>query len=212
MGPGPRPTHRLIPRGAAELRTPLQGSPILSWPAGPVRAYSFSMSTWLRSLVILSGSVVGLGLGPPSPLDAQAVPEEVRIGISFGGISFMGLVSEYRWGDRSVELNVGTWSFRDLSVSLVGKQYFGPGDFRPFAGFGLWTVVAPYHDQGERTGMALMLRAPIGVDWNPDAGHYLGAHLSLNRAVWIRRQDPQDDYPPADRLVPLPGFYYLWNR
>ena len=152
----------------------------------------------------------------PSGLDASASngsgPEEVRFGVTFGGISFMGFIMEYRWGDRSVEMNIGTWSFRDLSVSVIGKQYFGPGDFRPFAGLGLWAVIAPTHGPQEQAGLAILARAPVGVEWNVDADHHLGAHLSLNRALSIRRKDPQDELPPTSRLVPLPGFYYLWKR
>lgn len=124
----------------------------------------------------------------------------------------MGFATEYCWGDRSLELTLGTWAFRDLSLSLVGKQYFGPGDFRPFTGFGLWAVVTPYHGQREQTGVAFLARAPIGVDWNLDADHHLGAALSLNRALWIRRKDPADDTPPTPRTIPLPGFYYRWKR
>jgi len=170
------------------------------------------MRAFLLSSIFLGAAVLH-PLAPAGPrLLGQAGPEEVRIGLSLGGISFVGLIMEYRWGDRSLEANIGTWSFRDLAVSLVGKQYFGPGDFRPFAGLGIWAVGAPYHDRGEQAGMAVMLRAPVGVDWNPDAGHYLGAHLSLNRALWIRRQDPRDEHPPSTRIIPLPGFYYLWNR
>jgi len=111
-----------------------------------------------------------------------------------------------------VDLTVGTWSFRDLSVSLVGKQYFGPGAFRPFSGLGLWVVINPTHGPGEQGGLAVVARAPVGVDWNLDAEHYLGAALSLNRALWIRRKDPRDDTPPTNRLIPLPGFYYRWRR
>jgi hypothetical protein len=153
---------------------------------------------------------------PPAGLRALPVsgsgPEEVRIGVSFGGISFMGFLMEYRWGSRSVEMNIGTWSFRDLSVSVLGKQYFGPGDFRPFAGFGLWTVIAPPREPEDQTAVALMLRAPVGVEWNVDADHHLGGHISLNRALMIRRRDPRDDFPASDRLIPLPGFYYVWKR
>jgi hypothetical protein len=154
--------------------------------------------------------LIPTGLGASLP-DGSG-PEEVRLGISFGGISLIGFLMEYRWGDRSVEMNIGTWSFRDLSVSVVGKQYFGPGDFRPFAGLGLWAVIAPQHEAREQTGVALMARAPVGVEWNVDTDHHLGTHLSLNRALWIRRKDPQDDFPPTDRLIPLPGFFYLWKR
>lgn len=150
--------------------------------------------------------------GSGSLLDTPGGPEDLRVGISFGGISFAGLIFEYRWGDRSVEINVGTWSLRDLAVSVVGKQYFGPGDFRPFSGIGLWAVIAPYSRPGERPGFALVARAPVGVDWNVVADHHLGAHLSLNRALWIRRKDPLDTTPPTPRVVPLPGFYYVWNH
>jgi len=150
----------------------------------------------------VSGASVSEGSGP----------EQARIGISFGGISFMGLIMEYRWGDRSIEMNIGTWTFRDLSASVVGKQYFGPGDFRPFAGFGLWAVISPARGDEEQTGLAILARAPVGVEWNVDADHHVGAHLSLNRGLWIQRKDPQDDFPPSKRFVPLPGFYYIWNR
>jgi len=139
-------------------------------------------------------------------------PEDFRLGISFGGISFIGLIMEYRWGDQAVELTLGTWSFRDLAVSVVGKQYFGPGDFRPFSGLGIWAVVTPHRGQAEQTGFALLARAPVGVDWNLGADHHIGGALSLNRALWIQRKDPRDDTPPSDRLIPLPGFYYRWKR
>ena len=145
-----------------------------------------------------------------SPLGSG--PEEFRIGISFGGISFVGFIMEYRWGNQSIDINIGTWSFKDLSVSVVGKQYFGPGRVRPFAGLGLWTVIAPVRNSRERSGFSLVARAPIGADWNVSAGHHLGAHLSVNRALWIRRKDPDDQTPPTDRLIPLPGFYYVWSH
>ncbi len=140
------------------------------------------------------------------------VPEDLRLGISFGGISFVGFIVEFRWENRSVDLTIGTWSFRDLSISVVAKQYLGPGDLRPFAGAGLWAIVAPYGGAGERTGVALVARGPVGVDWNLDADHHLGGSLSLNRALWIRRKDPLDDTPPTDRTIPLPGFYYRWRH
>lgn len=170
----------------------------------------------MRSIAALTFFAAALSLWSPNPLAARAParpdPEDLRLGISFGGISFIGFIVEYRWGNRSADLTVGTWSFRDLSVSLVGKQYFGPGDFRPFAGLGLWAVLNPQHGLGEQSGVALVARAPIGVDWNLDAAHALGADLALNRALWIRRKDPRDDTPPSNRLIPLPGFYYRWNR
>ncbi len=170
----------------------------------------------MRSLFLLVVLALALAPSPADGLFAMGVdgpdPDEVRFGISFGGISFTGFIVEYRWGNRSVEMNIGTWSFRDLSVSLVGKQYFGPGDFRPYSGLGLWAVIAPHGGPTERTGVAVMARAPVGVEWNVDADHHLGAHLSLNRALWIRRKDPLDNYPPTDRIIPLPGFFYLWRH
>jgi hypothetical protein len=162
--------------------------------------------TLILTLAILAPGEAGGSTLKPSG------PEDLRLGISFGGISFIGFIMEYRWGNQSVDRTVGTWSFRDLSVSVVGKQYFGPGAFRPFAGVGLWAVFNPIHGPGEQRGAALVARAPIGVDWNLDAEHHIGADLSLNRALWIRRKDPRDDTPPTHRLIPLPGFYYRWNR
>jgi hypothetical protein len=166
------------------------------------------ISSWAPILAFL------LGLFPPAAASAAVVPdpEEFRVGISIGGISLVGFIMEYRWGDRSLDVTVGTWTFRDLSVSVAGKQYFGPGDFRPFAGLGLWAVTAPGRALGQRTGVALVARAPIGVEWNLGADHHLGAAMNLNRAVWIQRRDPTDDTPPRDRLIPLPGFYYRWRR
>jgi len=170
------------------------------------------MRPFAAVFVLLAGILSSPAAGAGAPLSQASGPEEVRIGISFGGISFMGFILEYRWNDRSLEMNIGTWSFRDLSVSVVGKQYFGPGDFRPFAGLGLWGVVAPRRGTDEQTALALLARAPVGVEFNVDADHHLGAHISLNRALWIRRRDPLDNLPPSDRLVPLPGFFYLWKR
>jgi hypothetical protein len=184
-----------------------------AWPPRLGRRYSTSImrdKALLRIIPILFALLV-----PTSALAGAHTPtgpEDFRFGISFGGISFIGLILEHRWGDQAIDLTVGTWSFRDLSVSVVGKQYFGPGDFRPFSGLGLWVVLAPHHGPGEQGGISLVARAPVGVDWNLDGDSYLGASISLNRALWIRRKDPADDTPPTDRLIPLPGFYYRWKR
>jgi outer membrane protein W len=97
-------------------------------------------------------------------------------------------------------------------VALVGKQYYGPGDFRPYAGLGLWMVLSPIHRADEQAAVALLVRAPVGVEWNLGADHHVGADLSLNRALWIRRKDPHDLSPPGSRIVPLPGFHYRWKR
>jgi hypothetical protein len=184
-----------------------------AWHPRQGRRYSSSImrdKALLRIIPILFALLV-----PTSALAGAHTPkgpEDFRFGISFGGISFIGLILEHRWGNRAIDLTVGSWSFRDLSVSVVGKQYFGPGDFRPFSGLGLWMVFAPHHGPGERGGISLVARAPVGVDWNLDGDSYLGASISLNRALWIRRKDPADDTPPSDRLIPLPGFYYRWKR
>jgi len=41
--------------------------------------------------------------------------------------------------------------------------------------------------------------------------HNLGAAMNINRALWVRRTDPDDDTPLNRRVVPLPGVYYRWK-
>lgn len=148
----------------------------------------------------------------PAPVFAQGTGSGsgVRVGLTVGGISTVGLVVEYVEEHRSLEFTVGTWSFRDLSASVVVKEYLGAGDLLPFLGGGLWLVVA--RPAGERTGVAAVLHAPVGVDWQAADGSYIGASLALNRAVAVRRTDPTDDLPLNGRLVPLPAAYYRWKR
>jgi hypothetical protein len=57
-----------------------------------------------------------------------------------------------------------------------------------------------------------VLHAPVGLDWQAFDGHFLGAAMNVNRALWVRRTDPADDLPLNRRLVPLPGVYYRWGR
>jgi hypothetical protein len=146
------------------------------------------------------------------PASAQRIGdgEGGRLGLTFGGISTIGFSVEYFDGHRSLDLTVGTWSFRDVSASVVVKQYFGSSDLMPFVGGGLWLVGAS--PSGERTGFAAVLQAPIGLDWRATGRHYLGFNLNVNRALWVRRTDPEDDLPLNRRLVPLPGFYYRWSN
>jgi hypothetical protein len=132
----------------------------------------------------------------------------IRVGISAGGTSTLGLLLEYVDGHGSTEISVGTWSFRDLSVSLVRRQYFGVSALRPVLGLGLWGIVAT--PEGERPGMALVLRAPIGMDWRAHRTHFLTLDLNVNRGLWVRRTDSEDDTPLNQRLVPLPGLSYRW--
>lgn len=143
------------------------------------------------------------------PADAQR-RETARLGISVGGISTVGLIVEYLDGQGSLELNVGTWSFRDLSVSLVRRHYLGVADARPSVGIGLWGVLA--FPPEERPSAALVLRAPIGVEWNTGNGHALTLDLNVNQGLWIRRSDPEDDTPMNRRLIPLPGAAYRWRN
>lgn len=147
-----------------------------------------------------------------TPLSAQGsgAGDGLRFGISFGGISTVGVVVELFRNTHAMEFGIGTWSFRDVSVSVVFKEYIGRHSLRPFAGAGLWAVVAAPAMSGERTGVVLVLRAPVGVDWSFVDDHSVGAVLNLNRGLWVRRSDPEDNLPMHlnRALVPLPGVYY----
>ncbi len=157
----------------------------------------------------LSGLLLGaLTLQPALASGQTAVADnQLRIGVTFGSTSFLGIAVEYFWDERrSIDLGFGSWGLRDVSVSIVAKQYVGGDDnVRAFAGLGLWNVTAW---QEEGVGTALILRAPIGGELG--GRNAVGAELSLSRAVLIRRADPEDLRPPRDRIVPLPGFYYRW--
>lgn len=144
------------------------------------------------------------------PLAGQA--DAFRVGISLGGISTIGLIFEYEDGQGSTELTIGTWSFRDISASLVRKQRFGTAQVRPVVGLGLWAIVA--FPAEERPGAALVIRAPIGAEWDIDSGatNFLTLDLNVNRAIWVRRTDPEDETPLNKRLVPLPGVSYRWRN
>lgn len=134
----------------------------------------------------------------------------VRVGFTFGGISTVGFSVEYFHDQHSIDLTVGTWGFRDVSAAVAFREYFGAGSLHPFVGGGLWLVLA--RPPGERFGTAAVLHAPVGVDWRATGRHYLGAVINVNRALWVRRTDPEDDLPLNKRLVPLPGVYYRWSR
>lgn len=147
-------------------------------------------------------------LAGPRPAAGQDDPE-FRFGLSVGGVSTLGLVFETRqtWG--SVELMVGTWSFRDVSISLVHKQYPGGGEIQGVVGMGFWTVLAFPPD--ENMGVALVARFPVGVQWGLTADQFMNMEVGLNRALWVKRTDPEDDTPPNRRLIPLPGAAYRWS-
>jgi hypothetical protein len=162
-----------------------------------------------RSLVL----ALGLALAAASPSTAQSsgAGEGIRFGLSFGGISTVGLVFEVYDDTHAVELGVGTWSFRDLSVSVLYKEYFGASRVRPYVGGGLWAVVARAVEPTERTGLALVLRAPVGIDWSLADDHSAGLALNVNRGLGVRRSDPLDDLPMNRRFVPLPELYYRFR-
>jgi len=163
----------------------------------------------LIRLVATSALVLAL---LPTPASTQPADDAIRFGISFGGIGAVALNVEFMFDSRSIDVAVGTWSFRDVSFSAVGKQYIGDGAFRGHVGAGLWMVVAAPGD--ERTGMALVLRAPIGFDWEVSDPHAVGAEVNINRGLWVRRPDPEDDRPMNRSLpvVPVPGLYYRFER
>ena len=136
-----------------------------------------------------------------------------RIGLSFGGISTLGVTFEIYRDSRSLDLTLGSWTFRDVSLSAVVRQYVGGSRVRPFVGAGLWTAIAlAGGPPDERTGLGLVARVPVGLDWNLTGGHNLGAALNLSRALAVRRPDPQDDKPLVHRIVPLPSLEYRWRR
>ncbi len=153
----------------------------------------------------------------------------LRIGLTVGGASKFGLVLEsFLNGNQSLELTVGTWSFKEISTSLVIKRYFRSNDLdsgwykaiHPFIGAGLWVVGAK--PPAERLGLALSAIVPIGIDWSfpfdadpscnnrscPVGHHALGISVNVNRALLVRRSNPEDQLPLNGRLVPLPGAYY----
>jgi hypothetical protein len=144
-----------------------------------------------------------------APRPASAQDDYARVGITVGGTSFVGVALEFFRGDRSIELTVGTWAARDLAISVVGRQFFGEAAARPVVGGGLWTVLA--WPPGERMSVAVVLRAPVGVDWWAGGNHYFGFDLNVNRALWVRRSEEAADLPVNRRLVPLPGFSYRWK-
>jgi hypothetical protein len=148
-----------------------------------------------------------------APLAAQRANAGggLRLGVFVGGISTFGLVLEAFDDTHAVEVAAGTWAFHDVSVSAVYKEYFGASRLRPFVGAGLWVVSAGAVGPDERRGLALVLRAPVGVDWSFADDHALGAALNVNRGVAVRRSDPLDDLPMNGRFVPLPEVYYRFT-
>ena len=172
-----------------------------------------------RSLVLMFFLVLA-GVSP----QLSSAQDRLRIGLTVGGASKFGVVIEsFLNGNQSLELTVGTWSFKEISTSLVIKRYFRSNDLdsgwykpiHPFIGAGLWVVGAK--PPAERLGLALSAIVPIGIDWSfpfdadrscPVGHHALGISVNVNRALLVRRSNPEDQLPLNGRLVPLPGAYY----
>lgn len=130
------------------------------------------------------------------------------MGINLGGTGFVSVLTEYRRGNWSGELILGTISFREVAVAIAGKRYFGDGRFRPAVGLGLWSLTAWTEDG---SGSILLARAPLAVDWNVTGGHNAGIEVGLNRALAVNRLDPDDETPPNRAIVPIPGAYYRFG-
>jgi hypothetical protein len=145
----------------------------------------------------------------PASAQGRNAGDGWRIGISVGGISTFGVVVERFSDTHAVEVGVGTFAFRDLSISAVYKEYFFGSRVRPFVGAGLWSVWA--FPPGEQMGVALVARAPVGAEWTFVDDHSVGAVININRVLAVRRTDPEDDLPPVGRIVPLPEFYYRYS-
>lgn len=139
---------------------------------------------------------------------AEAASAQYRFGIAFGGAGMVGVLAEYRWEHRGLELQAGTWRFRDLSLSLTGKQYVGSYAVAPYAGVGLWGIVAGAE---AGTGYGLIARFPVGLEWSFVSRHAVGAAVYLNRALAVKRPDPEDLRPPRGALIPLPELSYRWQ-
>jgi len=165
-------------------------------------------SLFLRVLAALAVSFTVAA----SPGSAQTPDNDgMRFGLSFGGVSTVGVLIEFFDGNQSLDFTIGTWAFKDVSVSAVAKRYMGDRAVRPYVGAGLWLAVASPAIAGERTGLALVFRAPVGVDWRARDDHSLGLAVNLNRGLLVRRSDPEDTLPMNGRLVPLPGLYYRYT-
>ncbi|MEC7847955.1 MAG: hypothetical protein VYA70_11260 [Gemmatimonadota bacterium] len=201
MGPSNSGRHAL---GGIPTQTARGGPTGFAWesPRGLARRVAL--------LCVLFSPPAGL---LASPLAAQdpADDMQLRIGVTAGGIGSLGASVEFLWGSRSIDVNLATFTFNEVSLAVTGKQYFGSADLRPFLGVGLWGSVGSTGQDGDQAGKALLLRLPVGGDWNFTGTHHLGAGLAVNVGLWIDRADPDDDRPINQSPVPLPGAYYRFE-
>ena len=142
-------------------------------------------------------------------LAAAPVSAQYRFGVSVFGASMVALVGEYRWAHQGLEVQAGTWRFRDLSLSVTARQYVGSRSLEPFVGAGLWAIAAR---QEEGTGFGLVARFPVGLGWDFGSRHNAALTVHLNRALAVRRPGPDEGRPLRTSLVPLPEFSYRWWR
>jgi hypothetical protein len=154
-----------------------------------------------------SASVVALALALSGALSARpgAAQDQVRVGLVFGGIGFIGAVAEGIWEDHAAELLVSTFRLHDVSVSVAGKQFFGASWLKPAVGAGLTFVRAGGPDG---TGSAVIARFPLGGDWKMSSGDYLTWEVNVTRALLVHRADPADTSPPTQRIIPFPSLSY----
>ncbi len=151
----------------------------------------------LRAAAILSAILTVATTGGASA--------QYRFGISLGGASTVALVVERRWAHQGLEVQAGTWQFRDLSLSVTARQYVGSHQVEPFVGVGLWGIVARAE---EGTGYGLIARIPTGLNWDIGSRHAVSMNVYLNRALALKRPDPEDRRPPRTTLIPLPEISY----
>lgn len=137
-----------------------------------------------------------------------AASAQYRFGVSFGGASTVALLVEYRWAHQGLEVQAGTWQFRDLSLSVNARQYVGSYKVEPFVGVGLWGIVARAE---EGTGYGLIARFPTGLNWDIGSRHAVSMNIYLNRALALKRPDPEDRRPPRTTIIPLPELSYRFG-
>lgn len=160
-----------------------------------------TLSRPLRALLLAWAAALATASAP------VAASAQYRVGIVLGGTGAWGLLVEYRWKHQGLELQAATWSFRDLSLSLTGKQYVGSSAIEPYVGAGLWGIVARSE---EGTGYGFIARFPVGLDWEFVSRHSAGLAVHINRALALRRPDPVDRRPPRAAFIPLPELSYRW--
>lgn len=132
---------------------------------------------------------------------------DIRFGVSFGGTQFVGFSIEKFYGDNSLRLNLGVFEIEEICISLSVNRYLTTSDLRPFVGIGLWDVVAI---TPKGLGSLTLLNIPVGLDWNANGKHFLGAELDLNFSLFCI--DPEKGSKKLNRrFIPFPGIYYKYK-